>query len=231
MQQADAVVVSTIPLAAAMQQRVPEKPVYVAPNMIDCEYWDKAYVSRLGEKKDHVTIGWMASGSHVIDAPLIREPLRRLMKRHPNLHLHFIGWIGFEHLQMDEFKDRVTVQPWIECSVLPDVMANFDIGIAPLISNQFNDCKSGLKAMQYWALGLPVVASKVPAYNGLIDHGQDGYYADSEEEWESCLEHLITDEVDRRNMGEMGRAKALAQHDVRRRIGDWVKVYEQINRM
>jgi glycosyltransferase involved in cell wall biosynthesis len=227
-QAADAIIVSTDPLAAVMRGLAPRVPVFVVPNCIDLEFWEPAYQARIQAAGRPVTIGWMASGSHVVDAPLVRDALQKVMARHNDLRLHFIGWIGFEEMGMKEYADRIRVDPWIELSELPTAMQGFDIGICPLADNVFNRSKSGLKALQYWALGIPVLASDVPAYQGLVRDGENGFFCRTAEDWEARLEALVTDANLRRSMGEQGRNYARQQWDVRVRAEDWVKTYELI---
>lgn len=43
-------------------------------------------------------------------------------------------------------------------------VAEFDVGIAPLADNVYTQAKSGLKVLQYMALGIPWVASTAPQY-------------------------------------------------------------------
>jgi hypothetical protein len=43
---------------------------------------------------------------------------------------------------------------------------DWDLAIAPLESNPFNDCKSNLKLLEYGWCGVPVVCSDVTAYQG-----------------------------------------------------------------
>lgn len=232
MTECDCWTVSTHYLADALQWVCPGKPVFVVPNSIDCEYWERAYLERTARaQRNEVVIGWMASGSHKIDAPLVQSVLERLMKEHKNVRLHFIGWIGFDEIGLREYQDRITVMPWIDISELPAVMGNFDIGLAPLADCPFNRSKSGLKALQYWALGLPVVASEAPAYTGLVSGGRDGILCRTEDDWYQALDQLVRDDEARRKMGEAGRAKTIAEWDVRRRVQDWVNTYEMIKEM
>ncbi|MEI2421731.1 hypothetical protein V6O07_15755, partial [Arthrospira platensis SPKY2] len=46
-----------------------------------------------------------------------------------------------------------------------------DIFIAPLEDNLFNRCKSGLKFLEYSALGVPGVYSHLEPYQDLVQHG------------------------------------------------------------
>jgi len=123
-----------------------------------------------------VTIGWMASGSHTIDAPLVIPAIKRIMKEYPNVKLHLIGWVGWEQLgqEFNEHKERIKVEPWTNIVMLPQVMADIDIGIAPLVDNLFNRAKSNIKWLQYAALGSPCVASDLAPYQD-IQNGVDGF--------------------------------------------------------
>ena len=50
----------------------------------------------------------------------------------------------------------------------------WDIGIAPLVDSPFNRSKSAIKAMDYAALGLPVLASDMPVFRGSLADGPGG---------------------------------------------------------
>ncbi len=60
-----------------------------------------------------------------------------------------------------------------------------DIFIAPLIDNQFNRCKSAIKYLEYSALGVPGVYSRLSPYSSVVKHGENGFLASTLEEWET----------------------------------------------
>ena len=55
------------------------------------------------------------------------------------------------------------------------------------------------------SVGLPVVASPIPSYEAVIQHGINGFLARSERDWATCLTAL-RDPVRRREMGLAARA-------------------------
>jgi glycosyltransferase involved in cell wall biosynthesis len=55
---------------------------------------------------------------------------------------------------------------------LPSFAAHFDVGIIPFLRNEFNQSCNPIKIKEYLAIGFPVVASELPAfdpYEGLIE--------------------------------------------------------------
>ena len=57
------------------------------------------------------------------------------------------------------------------------------------------------------ACGLPVVASPVGVNCQLVEHGVNGFLAETLEEWEQALQTLLTDAKLREQMGQAGREK------------------------
>jgi glycosyltransferase involved in cell wall biosynthesis len=84
-------------------------------------------------------------------------------------------------------------------------LQGFDIGIMPLDPGPWTVGKAGFKLLQYMAAGLPVVASPVGFNRELVQHGVNGFLADSPEEWERYLLQLLNDPDLRRRMGQQGR--------------------------
>ena len=60
-------------------------------------------------------------------------------------------------------------------------------------------------------VGLPVVASPIPAYEQVIDHGRNGLLAESRQDW---IDHLsaLRDPALRRRLGEQARASVLERY-------------------
>jgi len=86
-------------------------------------------------------------------------------------------------------------------------ISGFDVGIMPLIDEPFERGKCGYKLIQYMACGLPVVASPVGVNRQLVEHGVNGFLADTPHEWKSALLTLSQDGELRRRMGRAGREK------------------------
>ncbi len=94
---------------------------------------------------------------------------------------------------------------------------SFDVGLYPLVQDAWSLGKSGFKAVQYMACGVPVVASPVGVTTDMIRDGYNGFLASSDDDWVARLSALLDDAALRRRLGEAGRAEAesrwsLAQH-------------------
>jgi glycosyltransferase involved in cell wall biosynthesis len=88
---------------------------------------------------------------------------------------------------------------------------SLDIGLYPLVEDDWSLGKSGFKAVQYMAAGVPMVASPVGCTNEMIDDGRNGLLARNPAEWESQLERLLDDAALRRRLADEGRKDAVAR--------------------
>lgn len=95
---------------------------------------------------------------------------------------------------------------------------SFDIGLYPinaaLYADQWAAGKSGFKAIQYMAVGIPYVATPVGACAEIGEDGATHFLASTHDEWRKRLELLLTDEERRLRMGEAGRLHALQHYTV-----------------
>jgi hypothetical protein len=105
--------------------------------------------------------------------------------------------------------DRIVVIPWVDVREYPAGLHNIDIGCAAVSDSEFNRCKSPIKAMEYAASGAAVVASPT-VYGQLIEHGVDGYIANTVEEWELYLSELVEDYTHRHQLSKALLAKGYA---------------------
>jgi glycosyltransferase involved in cell wall biosynthesis len=70
-------------------------------------------------------------------------------------------------------------------------LASCDLGVMPLVDDDFSRGKSAYKLIQYAAAGLPAVASPVGENARFITHGDNGFLASSPEEWAAALQSLL----------------------------------------
>ena len=87
-----------------------------------------------------------------------------------------------------------------------EALGRAHVGIMPLPDDEFARGKCGLKALQFMAVGLPVVISPVGMNVDLIRSGVNGFLANTDDEWERALEDLAASRQLRRSVGARGRA-------------------------
>jgi glycosyltransferase involved in cell wall biosynthesis len=190
------VTVSTEPLADEMRQYNPN--VVILPNHVDGDL-----LSQDRPRRDRLTIGWAGGMSHLIDWMQAAEPLRGVLDADPDLDMHFVG-IDYSPLLHRECR----FTPWKADTWSYYKSIDFDIGLAPLADTTFNTSKSHIKALEYMSLGIPVIASRRPAYQDMVVDGVTGYLVRGEDEWRQRLNELVNDEAMRAEMGAKGREVA-----------------------
>lgn len=87
-----------------------------------------------------------------------------------------------------------------------------DIGLMPLHDTPRARGKCAFKALQYMAVGTPVVVSPVGMNAEVVEDGVSGFLADSTVEWKSALGRLITDPALRERMGRSARERVRTRY-------------------
>lgn len=95
---------------------------------------------------------------------------------------------------------------------------SFDVGLYPIDPSMYAEKwaagKSGFKAIQYMAVGIPFVAAPVGAMAEIGEAGITHFQATSNDEWFRTLELLLADAELRRTMGESGRRHAVEHYSL-----------------
>jgi hypothetical protein len=213
MTEADCVTVSTPKLAeiaGAFNSNVLLCPNAVPDWLVDLERKPAPDPSR-------VTIGWGGSQTHLMDFAEVVDPLRQLFRRRTDIDFHSIG---ANYLSGKIPRDRLFLSGW--CPNVEDYyrIVDFDIAIAPLRPHRFNQAKSYIKALEYAALGIPVVASDVGPYRDFVEHGVTGFLVKRPHEWNKYLAQLIEEPGTRLEMGFAARRKA-ADYTITKLLPNW----------
>jgi glycosyltransferase involved in cell wall biosynthesis len=86
---------------------------------------------------------------------------------------------------------------------------SLDIGLYPidasLYASEWAAGKSGFKAIQYMAVGIPYVATPIGGIQEIGELGKTHFFATTHEEWRKALSTLIADREMREKMGAAGR--------------------------
>jgi glycosyltransferase involved in cell wall biosynthesis len=94
------------------------------------------------------------------------------------------------------------------------LIQGMDIGIMPLDDTPWSRGKCGYKLIQYMACGVPVIASPVGVNSTIVEHGVNGFIAETEEDWRQALMTLIESPDLRRRMGQAARQKVEREYSL-----------------
>jgi glycosyltransferase involved in cell wall biosynthesis len=204
---ADAVWVSTPALAATLAEL--HDDVRVVENGLDERLWAAAPLPP-PPRQGPVRILFMGTATHDGDFAIVEGALARL-------HAVFAEHVSVELLGVSS---RGDLPSWVKrigmtvhaTSSYPGFVnwitqQHWDIGIAPLADTPFNRCKSAIKALDYAAIGLPVLASDRAVYRGTLADGPGGWLLpDDENAWFVALVRLVRDAGLRRRLSDGARA-------------------------
>ena len=168
-----------------------------------------------------VTIGWSGSHSTAPYLRLIAPALTRLAQRF-DIRLLVIGAPDF---RLDGI--RVETRPWRTERETAD-LAEMDIGVYPLPHEEWVLGKSGLKALQYMGMGIPVVASAIGAAMEFIVDGENGFLVRDLDEWEARVAQLIQQPALRVRLGAAGRATVEQHFSVAGAVPVYLKVLASV---
>ena len=171
------------------------------PTVIDLKRYSVSPVKSTSD----FTVGWV--GSPTTAGYLKRiEPALVAFCRNTNTRLVIVG-AGKQALSAEI---PVVSLPWSEDSEVASINT-FDVGIMPLPTTAWARGKCGYKLIQYMGCGRPVIASAITADLDMVQHGENGFLADSQTQWVKCLETLYNDRTLGINMGKKGR-RLVADH-------------------
>ena len=170
---------------------------------------------------DVVTVGWAGNVlNHPYDLQEMGSGLQQALDRTGGRSRFLVlgqKWDARERLRLPEEPD--------ECAWLPDpgeyirrLGELFDVGLAPLRLDRFNECKSWLKPLEYSARGIFCVRARTSEYERL----GLGLPAKAAKDWAKWITTGIQDGGRRRELAAAARDKVLAGHLTEHRVEQWV---------
>lgn len=204
---ADLITVTTETLAQLQRDTLGVTNVAVLPNCVP------EYVLDLPRSTGRrPRIGWCGGASHGLDIHEAASSVRRFMGRNPEWDL-FIAGTDFRPSFNLRNWDQAIFEKWKQINELEREyyqMLDFEIGIAPVRDTVFGRSKSAIKALEYNARGIPVIASDVKPYQEYIVHGENGFLVKEPHEWGKYLKLLVDNPDLRAEMGEKAKVHASA---------------------
>jgi glycosyltransferase involved in cell wall biosynthesis len=227
----DAILTTTQYLADAAAKH--GKPVFIQRNACSAEMLrtaEAAYERRLNRiATGEVVIGYFSgTGSHNRDFALVTPALLEVLQRYPQVWLHVSGQLDLD-TRFQAFQARIRRAPFIAWQELPNLVAQIDINLAPLVlDNPFCQAKSEIKYTEAALVGVPTIASPTDAFAYAIRQGENGLLAATNEDWLTALCYLIENPDTRQQIGERARAHTYAEYAPQPRSQALVATLEEI---
>lgn len=213
MRTADVVTVPSESLAERYREASGVEP-RVIENYLPTKFVRPRFLPRRG-----VTIGWLAGLEHRADYNQLRlrEPFLELLRRHPDVRIVSIG------LNLALGHPRYEGLPITAYGDLPKLLAQFDVGIAPLADIPFNRSRSNIKLKEYSAIGVPWLASPIGPYAGMGPEQGGELVAD--DGWFEALSRLVGDADRRSRLAQRARAWARGE-TIADHVEEWERTLE-----
>jgi len=171
-----------------------------------------------------VTLGWIGSPAGVrYLSPLILV-FKSLKEKFQKLNIEFMGINRYEHLE--PLSDIVKLTEW-SLEGERRFLEGINIGIMPLMDDEWSKGKGGYKILQYMAMGIPCVASPVGVNKEIIKDGTNGFLATTQDEWVEKLSSLIGDRALRLRMGREGREIARERYSYEKNLSKLISILEE----
>ena len=189
------------------------KPYRVIPNSLNKEQIEVSEKCLKNKKHEGFVVGYFSgSPTHVKDFALVESELACFLREHDDVKLRVVGYMEFS----DEMKKwigagRLEVKKPVDYLELQRLMAEVDVNIAPLVINDFTNCKSELKFFEAAAVETTTIASPIYTFKKAIKDGENGFLAQPGE-WYEKLEYLYKNPEENKKIAKKAREYALKHY-------------------
>jgi glycosyltransferase involved in cell wall biosynthesis len=175
-------------------------------------------------KGNEVVMGWIGLPGNLFYLDALAPVFQNLARKFPDIALSVVC-SDFPDIEGINIKKRV----WSIENEL-EFLREMDIGLMPLTDDIWSRGKCGFKILQYFSVGVPVIASPVGINSDIVEHGVNGFLSATNEEWESHLAKLLSDRSLREKMGAAGRKTVAEKFSLNDYLERYVSLLEGIAR-
>lgn len=181
---------------------------------------------------------WEGLPHNVAFFKTIAKVMQRLDRRYP-LELNLVTKPVYHEVLGRFFKretatmakrhfPRVKIHEW-KAKTCAEIMTACDLGVIPIpLNDRFAAGKPENKLHFLWKMGIPAVVSAIPSYQRTMEACGADLACSIDEEWESRLERLITDEAARKAAGDQGRAFVEKEYSDEKLLEKWDAVFASL---
>ena len=204
-----------------------DKPVRVIPNSLNQKQVEVSEKCVKNKKWDGFRIGYFSgSPTHVKDFAMVEGELVRFLRVYDDAKLRVVGHMEFsEEIKKMIESGRVEVLGFVDYLKLQKLMAEVDVNIAPLVVNDFTNCKSELKFFEAGVVETTTIASPTYSFARAIEDGKNGFLA-RPGEWYDKLEYLYQNPKENRKIALEAKKYALKHYYGKEFLKEVEEVYD-----
>lgn len=189
------------------------------------------------EWEGKIVVGYAAGTTHQEDVKIMGPQISALLKKHSNVHfaLYMSPNQAKEFMETYQIPEgRYTIVEARHFLDFPSGLHGIDIGLCPLVCNQFNLAKSFLKCIEYMAVGIVPITSNVGPYarfntrhpGYIVNTGRGNCEANSLIEG---VEFLLDNPDILRERQIKGRQLIVDKYSLEKNIANWPATWMAIN--
>lgn len=188
--------------------------IEIIPTVIDLERY-----SLMRKTQEKFIIGWIGTKT-TFEKHLLPQKnwIKKIQEENPDIEFHIVGITE----DMDLGKN-VKYIPWTEHSEVSKIQ-KFDVGIMPLEDSLWEKGKCSYKIIQYFACGIPAIASPIGMNTEVVIPNQNGFFATTEKEWVDAILNLKENRELRHTFGQNGRKKVENQYAIQVTAVKWIGI-------
>lgn len=179
---------------------------------------------------DELRIGFAGSPSRVDDLNIIKPVIQPILNTYPHVVFEFIGAMpsGIEpDSRIRSFPHNANYEDFVHFKQ----GRQWAIGLAPLIDNYSNRCKTNNKYREYSACGIAGIYSDMPPYQRSVTNGETGVLAEhTTQAWFSAISRLISDQPLRESIAANAYQDVFEKHSVERVATIWSDHFTHVQR-
>jgi len=193
--------------------------VRVIPTTIDTNY----HAPEERTPSDKITIGWTGTETTHKHFTFLEPTLEKLQAKYGDK-------VQFIHISNKEYIAPNLDMQSLKWSAETEIenLLKIDIGIMPLPNDNWAKGKCGFKGLQYMSLEIPTVMSPVGVNTEIIEHGENGFLAESADEWITVLSSLIENADLRKTIGKAGRQTIITNYSVESQKEKYLELFREV---
>ena len=204
------------------------KPYKVIRNSLSkSQINDSERIIKTKKDKKNFTMGYFSgSSTHKRDFSLVEPDLIRLLKTHDDVKLRIVGEMSYS----DEMKKLITegeieTTDKVDYLKLLELISEVDVNLAPLVVNDFTNCKSELKFFEAAVVETTTIASPTFTFKKAVDNGKNGFLA-KPGEWFDKLDYLYKNTEENKKIARKAREYALKHYYGKEFLKEIEEVFE-----